>query len=188
MSQCHCIYVDSWCHLKSHVTVSLYIRWLVLSPAESCYNVTVYALVRAVSCRVMSQCHCIYVGSCCLLQSHVKVSLYIRWFVLSPAESCHSVTVYTLIRAVFCRVMLQCHCIYVGSCCLLQSHVTVSLYIRWFVLSPAESCQSVTVYTLVRAVSCRVVSLYIPWFVLSPGESCHTVTVTVKICELSNPC
>jgi hypothetical protein len=30
MSQCHSIYVDSCCHLQSHVTVSLYIFLLIL--------------------------------------------------------------------------------------------------------------------------------------------------------------
>ena len=158
MSQCHRIYADSCCALKSHVRVSLYICWFVLRPEESRHNVTLYTLIRAVFCTAMSQCHCIYVDSCCLLQNHVTVSLYIRWFVLSPAESCHSVTVYTLIRAVTCTAMSQCHCIYVNSCCLLQSHVTMPLYIRWFVMCPAQPCHNITVYMLIRAVSCRVMS------------------------------
>ena len=132
-------------NLDGRVTVSLYIRWFVLSPAESCHSVTVCTLIRTVSCRIMSQCHSIYVDSFCLPQNHVTVPLYIRWLVLSLAESCHSFTVYTLIRAVSCRIMSRCYCIYVDSCCLLQNHVTVSLYVRWFVQWPAvmSQCHSI---------------------------------------------
>jgi hypothetical protein len=55
-------------------------------------------------------------------------------------------------------VTSHCHFIYADSCCHRQSHVTVSLCIRWFVLPPTESRLDVTLYTLIRAVTCRVTS------------------------------
>jgi hypothetical protein len=50
-------------------------------------------------------------------------------------RSCHSVTLYTVIRAVSCRIMSQCHCMYVDSCSGLQScHSVIVLFllVLWF--------------------------------------------------------